>query len=93
MSSEEYVQKLYNRKRKKTTSVATSRNLALKGGVEDLNEFDDSYEKVKVDLKKQLGRNPTNLETLNFLLKVYEEGKGKEEIDAVKVKSEPDFYH
>ena len=87
------MQKLYNRKRKKTTSVATSRNLALKGGVEDLNEFDDSYEKVKVDLKKQLGRNPTNLETLNFLLKVYEEGKGKEKIDTVKVKVEPDFYH
>ena len=90
MSSEEFVDMLYNRKRKRTTSVAVSRSLKLKGGAEDLNEFDDSYEKVKVDLKKQLGRNPTNLETLNFLLKVYEEGKVKTE--AVQVKVEPDLY-
>ena len=85
MSSKEYVEMLYNRKRKRTTSVPVKRCLGLKGGVEDMNQFDESFENAKVHLKGKLGRNPTNLEVMNFLLKVFEEQQAKSEI-----KTEPD---
>ena len=91
MSSEEYLKTLSGRKRKKTTSAVTaSRAIHLCGGMEDLNNFDEGFEEIKADLKSKLGRNPSNLETMTLLLKLYKEEKKRSE--AIKVKVEPDMY-
>ena len=88
--SSEYIEGL-NKKRKKTTSaVSVKRALTLSGGAEDMNQFDEDFEEIKVDLKNKLGRNPSNLETMTLLLKLYKEEKKRSE--AIKVKVEPDMY-
>ena len=88
--SSEYIEGLNKRRKKTTSAVSVKRALTLSGGAEDMNQFDEDFEEIKVDLKNKLGRNPSNLETMVFLIKLYKEEKNKSE--AVQVKEEPDFY-